>query len=182
MKAIDKALVNKYSINYANTVRDWAIEHIYSDFTLQVKLDWSLKRRCSRGGMYADGPGINMAMAHAYKDYSDEIYRFREYASFDADKSIGGFYAKDPYLKLECIILHEIAHALQFLSYRKNGVRCKPHGPVFKNFYKRLRTEFLNHKLPNQTSLQKEYDDYVNKLNRGVDHVIRDIMARAASK
>lgn len=182
MKSIDKALVNKYTRDYAATVKDWAVANVYSDFTLQVKLDWSDKRRSSRGGMYADGPGINLAMYHAYKDYKGEIYRFMEYPSFDKDPHIGGFYAKDPYLKLECVVLHEIAHALQFLSYRKNSVRCKPHGPVFKNFYKRLRTEFLNHKLPNQAALKTDHDDYVNKLNRGVDYTLKDIMARAASK
>jgi len=181
MKSIDKASVNKYAINYANTVRDWAISNIYSDFTLQVRLDWSDKRRCSRGGMYADGPGINMAMKQAYNNCKGETYRFMEYASFDADKNIGGFYSIDPYHKLEAILLHEIAHALQFFSYGKNGVRCKPHGPVFKNFYKRLRCEFLNHKLPEQATLKKDYDEYVSKLNRGVEHVLKDILNRAAA-
>lgn len=163
---MNKVTVNNYSVNFAYKVRDWAIKNIYKDFTLGIKLDWSPNRRCSRGGIYADGPGINMAMFHAYKDATGEIYRFQEYASFDNDPYIGGFYSLDPYHKLDSIILHEIAHALQFFSYKKNNVRCKPHGPMFKNFYKRLRVEFLNDRLPEQKALKADYDAYVNKLNK----------------
>ena len=34
-----------------------------------MKLDWSPNRRSSRGGMYADGPGINIAMIGCCRDH-----------------------------------------------------------------------------------------------------------------
>ena len=40
-------------------------KEVYVKFKLaSVKLDWSPNRRSSRGGYYADGPGINIAMSH----------------------------------------------------------------------------------------------------------------------
>ena len=178
---MNKIEINKYANDYSRKITSWVVDNIYSDFTLTVKLDWSNKRVASRGGLYATGPGINIAMASAYPNNKGEVYKFYEYKSYDLDKTIGGFYAKDPLLKLEALLLHEISHAVQFFSYKKTGSRCKPHGPVFKNYYRILRTEFLNHKLPEQMILKKEYEEYVNKINRGVEHVINDLLSRAAS-
>lgn len=177
---MNKIAVNKYANDYARKVTAWVIANIYSDFTLTTKFDWSNKRVASRGGIYAQGPGINIAMIGAYPDNKGEVYRFYEYKSYDSNKVIGGFYAKDPILKLESIILHEIAHAIQYFSYKKTATRCKPHGPVFKKYYEMLRQEFLNHKLPEQQPLKQEYEEYINKLNKGVEHVIKDIMFKAA--
>lgn len=178
---MNKIEINAYAMKYTRTVEEWVISNIYDSFTLDVKLDWSNKRVASRGGLYAKGPGINMAMYHSYPNNNGEVYRFYEYKSYDSNKTIGGFYAKDPLLKLEALLLHEIAHAVQFFSYKLTGVRCKPHGPVFKGYYKQLREHFLNHKLPEQSALQLEYNDYISKLNRGVEFVLTDLAKRAAS-
>lgn len=178
---MNKIEVNSYAMKYARNVEQWVVDSIYDTFTLDVKLDWSNKRVASRGGMYAKGPGINMAMHNSYPNNKGQIYRFYEYASYDMNKTIGGFYATDPTLKLEALLLHEISHAIQYFSYRITGTRCKPHGPVFKGYYKQLREHFLNHKLPDQIAMQKEYDEYVSKLNKGVDHVLQDLFKRAAS-
>lgn len=178
---MNKFEINKYANDYARTVESWVIKHLYESFTLDVKLDWSNKRVASRGGLYTAGPGINMAMYKAYPNNNGEVYRFYEYKSYDSNKTIGGFYAKDPLLKLEAILLHEIAHAIQFFSYRVEGVRCKPHGPIFKKYYTQLRQEFLNHKIPEQQALQQEYSEYISKINRGVEFVLADLLRRAAS-
>jgi hypothetical protein len=178
---MNKIEINKYANDYSRKITSWVVDNIYSDFTLTTKFDWSNKRVASRGGLYATGPGINMAMASAYPNNNGEVYRFYEYKSYDSDKVIGGFYSKDPILKLEALLLHEIAHAIQFFSYKKTGTRCKPHGPVFKNYYSILRNEFLNHKISEQIALKKEYDEYINNLNRGVEHVLKDLMYKAAS-
>ena len=106
--------------------------------------------------MYADGPGINIAMHYLVKTQGD-IYYSNEYKSFDKDPEIGGFYSRNKYHKLEMVILHEIAHALQYYSYRLNNYRCKPHGPAFKNFYRRLRNTHLNPFLENQRELSDKY-------------------------
>jgi hypothetical protein len=164
---MEKTEAHKYAYDYAYSVEAWIKQEIYKDFFLaSPKFDWSNSRTCSRGGYYADGPSINIAMRGAYKDYHGEIYKFHEYASFDTDKEIGGFYSRDPVHKLQAIIVHEMAHAVQFFAYRKNNIRCKPHGPMFKNFYRRLRNHFINPNLPNQKVLLDDYEEYVNKITK----------------
>ena len=158
MKAEKRVVITKYANDFIRRVEKHCQEEIYVDFQLaSVKLDWSLKRSCSRGGMYADGPGINIAMAWLHKRQGS-IYYVREYASFNKDEEIGGFYSKNQWHQLEMVILHEIAHALQYYSYKLNKFRCKPHGPTFKNFYRRLRNVFLNPYLPEQKELKEKYD------------------------
>ena len=47
---------------------------VYVKFKLaSVKLDWSPNRRSSRGGYYADGPGINIAMSHLVRENKGEF-------------------------------------------------------------------------------------------------------------
>ena len=158
MKAEKRVEITKYANDFIRRVAKHCKEEIYVDFELaSIKLDWSLKRSCSRGGMYADGPGINIAMAWLHKRQGS-IYYVREYASFNKDEEIGGFYSQNQWHQLEMVILHEIAHALQYYSYKLNKFRCKPHGPTFKNFYRRLRNVFLNPYLPDQKQLKEKYD------------------------
>ena len=158
MKAEKRVEITKYANDFIRRVEKHCKEEIYVDFELaSIKLDWSLKRSCSRGGMYADGPGINIAMAWLHKRQGS-IYYVREYASFNKDEEIGGFYSQNQWHQLEMVILHEIAHALQYYSYKLNKFRCKPHGPTFKNFYRRLRNVFLTPYLPDQKQLKEKYD------------------------
>ena len=158
MKAEKRVEITKYANDFIRRVEKHCKEQIYVNFELaSIKLDWSLKRSCSRGGMYADGPGINIAMAWLHKRQGS-IYYVREYASFNKDEEIGGFYSQNQWHQLEMVILHEIAHPLQYYSYKLNKFRCKPHGPTFKNFYRRLRNVFLNPYLPDQKQLKEKYD------------------------
>lgn len=157
---------NAEAIRFTLLLERFIKETVYPDFTCTVKLDWKFNRRCSRGGIYKDGPGINIAMGSAalvYLTYP-EIYRFYEYPSFDSDRHIGGFYATDYKLKLQAIIAHEVAHAVQFFEYKKLGTRCKPHGPVFKKYYKLLRDNFVNPNLPSQAELTKTYNEYLKTI------------------
>ena len=164
---MEKTEVHKYAYDYSFSVEAWIKQEIYKDFVLATpKFDWSVDRVASRGGYYADGPSINIAMHCAYKDYAGTTYKFHEYPTFDADKEIGGFYSRDPMHKLQATIVHEMAHAVQFFAYRKNNVRCKPHGPMFKNFYRRLRNQFINPNLPDQVALTEDYQGYVDKLTK----------------
>jgi predicted metallopeptidase len=93
------------------------------------------------------------------------VYRFYEYPSYDADKIIGGFYARDNALKVEVVVAHEIAHAIQFFEYKKFSTRCKPHGPKFKQHYKLLRQLFINDRLPEQSALKAEYETVLKPLS-----------------
>jgi len=167
-KLIDQVEINKYANDFIRRVEKSCQDEIYVDFKLaHIKLDWSHKRSCSRGGMYADGPGINIAMASLIHS-GKSIHYSNEYKSLDKDVEIGGFYSQNKWHRLEMVILHEIAHALQYYSYKLNHFRCTPHGPTFKNFYRRLRNTHLNPYLPDQKELGTAYEkkkELINKLD-----------------
>ena len=70
MNSLEKAKWNKYANDYIRKVEAFCQREIYKKFKLSsVKLDWSINRRSSRGGMYADGPGINIAMLGCCRDH-----------------------------------------------------------------------------------------------------------------
>lgn len=172
------ASAHNRAYKFAQELEAWAKDTVHKDFQLtKINLDWNPKRTSSRGGMYPSGPGINIAMALAYPDNREETYRFYEYRSYDADSTIGGFYSKNPNDKLRAVICHEVAHALQYFQYSVTRIKCKPHGPVFKHYYKALRTEFINDTLPDQKLLAEEYKDYTRKLELGVQYVISSLLA-----
>ncbi len=148
--------INVYAINFTNTLQEWVKTTLFPEFTMQVKLDWNSSRRSSRGGWYAKGPGINMAMVHCYP--LSTPYRFYEYPSYDNDPIIGGFYSKNPIDKLKAVLAHETAHAIQFYWYKQSGTRDKPHGEVFKNYYKMLRTNFVNDNICYDDTTKAAYD------------------------
>ena len=141
----------------------------YSNFTLNIKKDYSKTRSCSRGGLYASGPGINIAMVFFTRP-TLSIYRFYEYKSYDNDKIIGGFFSNDQEHRIAAITLHEVAHAAQFYGVANGLVnRDTPHGLSFKKPYKLLRKQFLNHKIPiNQYKLKLEYEKIINRINNGL--------------
>ena len=107
-----------------------------------------------------------------------------EYKSFDSDPIIGGFYTRDKHDRLRMVIVHEIAHALQYYSYKLNNFRCKPHGPAWKNLYKRLRQEFINSRLEDQVELKREYEEMIKKIEskNTFEKRITQTLQRAASK
>jgi hypothetical protein len=165
----DKTKLNKLVHTWASEaeaqVNSWPE---YSGFNLStIKLDWSTRRTCSRGGWY-DGPGINMAMAMLFRERG-KPYRLYEYKSYDLDKVIGGFYAEDQMLAAQVIVIHEVAHAAQFYADRSLGLLIdRPHGESFKKPYRRLRTELFNFKIPvNQSQLAKRYNDTISEITKG---------------
>ena len=185
MTGLEQARWNFFAKMYIKDVEAFAIKEIFPKFKLAtVNLDWSPKRRSSRGGMYADGPGINMAMNHLCKERDGSVYRVYEYKSFDSDPLIGGFYTRDKHDRLRMVIVHEIAHALQYYSYKLNKFRCKPHGPAWKNLYKRLREEFINSRLEDQTELKRDYEEMIKKTEskNTFEKRITQTLQRAASK
>ena len=171
-----KIRANQHGLSTSILMQNWVKQNLFSDFSLTAKFDWDSARRCSSGGIYKDGPGVNISMYWAVPSVEGETYRFREYASFDSDKIIGGFYSQRPYDKLEVIIAHEVAHAVQFFAYKKLDIRCKPHGPVFKKYYAMLREVFVNNKLPKQAPLAKDYENYVQKLQANNINSLRKLL------
>lgn len=141
----------------------------YKAFTLaKLVLDWKVSRKSSRGGWYAAGPGINIAMSGACT-FRTSPYRIYEYKSFDLDPVIGGFFARDPELAIQHVVCHEMAHAAQFYADRVLGDKIdRPHGDSFKRPYKALRQQYLNTKIPqNQQQLKQEYDVVVTNILAG---------------
>lgn len=162
---LDHNLYNKKIVQTAKQVEQFVKSEIYSDFTLNVTTDWAKNRRTHRGGIYKQGPGINIAMHLLYRPANTNFYRFYEYRSYDSNKHIGGFYSNNAEHREKAIICHEIAHAVQFFSYKKENIRCKPHGPVFKKYYKILREEFVNGLLPPQQEAKAQYIDFIKDIN-----------------
>lgn len=140
-----------------------------ADFVLhKCVLDWSPRRRSSRGGWYASGPGINIAMFNTCRQRT-EPYRMYEYASFDSDPVIGGFYSADPNLALGMVICHEMAHAVQFYRVVHLGKpRGKPHGPDFKLPYSLLRKALINPHIHSEALYKEQYEKIINEINKPV--------------
>lgn len=155
---------NEMADDYINDIEKWLHTHCRissakSFALIEAKLDWSTRRRCSRGGWRNGGPIISIAMSVAIPD---EEYtaprRVYEYASFDNDPVIGGFFTNNIEHKLLHHLTHEIAHAAQYNHKHHHKMsRIKPHGKEFKMFYQELRQVFLNPFLPNQEETEAEY-------------------------
>jgi hypothetical protein len=152
---------------YEQHARRWALEceHVirswqrFETFTLSLLvLDWSTRRRSSRGGLYKEGPGINIAMSIACMPRTTP-YRVYEYKSFDADPVIGGFYGVDPHLPVAWHVCHEMAHAAQYYGHYSLGIESdRAHGKQFKSLYSKLRVATINKLIPlNQLQMKEEY-------------------------
>jgi len=168
---------NNFVIMSAKDMEQWLRESFVSDdcqhletFKLKkIETDWSKRRTCSRGGWYhgVNGPGINIAMNRVCKSTYGQSTRWYEYASFDRNKDIGGFYYYDPEDSLIATVAHEVAHAAQYHRYYSNPSvesRDKPHGRLFKYYYKALRRKFVNPYLPDQAVLEIEYKKEIKKI------------------
>lgn len=139
------------------------------DFELAfVKLDWSKRRSCSRGGWYPrqGGAGVSIGMEICTKNNTkDDVFRVYEYKSFDADPVIGGFYTRNVEDKIALHCLHEVAHAAQYWgSYLKDIEPGSAHGDRWKSIYAHLRKNILNPRLPDQKELRQEYEDYIDEI------------------
>ena len=160
---------NELADDYINDIEKWLHTHCKissaKKFALiEAKLDWSKRRRCSRGGWRNGGPIVSIAMSVAIPDENyNAPRRVYEYASFDSDKVIGGFFTNNLEHKLLHHITHEMAHAAQYNhKYFHKMSRLKPHGKEFKMFYSELRQVFLNPFLPNQELMETKYKKHKN--------------------
>lgn len=154
-KETAETLVDRWAYDCSKFIRT----HDDSFVLASVKKDWSTRRKCHRGGWYAKGAGINMAMYLLFNCYrlAEPVMRFMEYPSFNNHSVIGGFYYTDVNLKAQTMVCHEMAHAWQFHDAKKNNTRFAPHGVEFKQHYATLRKKFINHKVENQEKLLAIY-------------------------
>ena len=89
---------------------------------------------------------------------------FQEYSSYDNKSDIGGFKTSDWKIWIEAVIAHELSHVVQFmlakvshlhplyeykhkLSFQGLGYYEDGHGPFFQAIYRRLRCQFINHRI-----------------------------------
>jgi len=165
-KQLYEQLAGSWASQCEDVIRTWTG---YQNFLLSKReLDWSTRRRSSRGGVYKEGPGISIAMSLACMPRTNP-YRMYEYKSFDADPLIGGFYATEENLSLGLHVCHEMAHAAQFYSHFNLGILSdRPHGNLFKDSYRKLRVAVLNRHIPvNQKQLKEQYEEMLLSFVRG---------------
>ena len=120
------------------------------DFTCTLKCDWSEDRRFSRGGKYAKGPGVNLAM-HPLVTNHMEKGRFREYKSIAADPYIGSIKSDKPIYILSTLMCHEIAHAITHYLGQNDT-----HGPKWQFWYRVMRERFVNHEVTPLVTITEE--------------------------
>lgn len=166
----DKQLWNEKAKSWARKCEDEIVSWPgYESFVLsKLDLDWSPRRRSSRGGWYKEGAGISIAMSQACMPRTSP-YRMYEYKSFDSDPVIGGFFSKNENLSLGLHVCHEMAHAAQFFAHFTLGIESdRPHGNAFKQAYRKIRIAVLNRYIPiNQQQLKEEYSNMLLSFVRG---------------
>ena len=166
MRQVEKLHFNKFAFDFTNDIEKEIRKFTdFESFALSdAKFDWSERRTRSRGGRYAWGYGISIAMHRATKYDPKGVHKVYEYRSYASDPIIGSIYIRNPLDGLRMIILHELAHTMQYYHYYKFGYRCKPHGKMFKKWYKMLRVNFLNDTLPNQQICKAKYEKDIERL------------------
>lgn len=162
---------NCYAKHQLTQLEEWLQESsAYSSmrkFQLtHIRLDWSTHRRFSRGGWYNrhGGAGVSMAMWHVCGRKAPNAkvpQKVYEYASYQDDSEIGNFYTDNTHDRLMMELCHEVAHAAQYTHKRvHNMIGIKPHGDVFKMFYREIRNQWLNTYLPDQNEMGRLYRDH----------------------
>ena len=161
MKSQEKMHYTSFAYQFSSEIAEYAktLDGM-SEFSLAKRtFDWSARRTRSRGGMYRDGPGISIAMARTCASRYDQLFVVKEYPAYESHPTIGSIYTYSILDSLRLTIAHEMAHALQYFSYRYHyRPKSAPHGPVFKEFYTLLREKFVNIHLDDQEQLKREYE------------------------
>ena len=143
-----------------DSMRDFRLAHI--------RLDWSTRRRYSRGGWYNQhkGAGVSIAMwpICGRKSPNEKIpQKVFEYTSFQNDLEIGNFYTDNTHDRLMMVLCHEVGHAAQYFHKRYHKMsKIKPHGKEFKMFYREIRNHWLNPRLPDQKEMGEKYREHRN--------------------
>lgn len=142
-------------------IRSFGDKGCSSFYLGKLNISFSDYRTTSYGGLYKiDGiwvPGIDISLRSCINT-SSLIFRFYEYPSYDHNPIIGGFFTDNPKQKALAIICHEMSHAVQrWVEYYNKTSKSKPHGILFKYFYKNLRQKYVNPYLQNQIIMSDKY-------------------------
>jgi hypothetical protein len=166
----------KEKVNYYTTVcriilKDIEPDYYYAPFVLKV--DFNPKRISHRGGMYAKGPGINMAMnvftysKECFKLGGDHpYYFFQEMPSYADDPIIGSAHIDCVEQHINLSVAHEVAHSVQcYVKQRDKVEYVEPHGKEFKKYYQILRLE-VNKTLPDQQFAEIKYKELLSSIKK----------------
>lgn len=153
-------LVSRYIVDSLDTLND---EFKY--LKVSARIDFSPKRVTHRGGLYAKGPGINLAgnlitnLYNNQKRVGSLLSKFNEYPSYSKDPIIGSVIITDWTQYVKLVVAHEVAHACQqYLRFRDKLENEAPHGTLFKSIYRTIRLS-INSTLPDQIVYSKMYND-----------------------
>ena len=166
MKSEILECIQHYNNSCTKILKDFAPE--YYVVQKNVKVDWATSRTTHRGGLYAKGPGMNLA-GDSFLTFSNfckkhGIVYFKEYKSYETDPVIGSAFIDKWETYVGLVVGHEASHAAQrYLEQVRKLPRSAPHGPAFKKIYTMIRME-LNKELPDQRIEQKKYQNLLKSI------------------
>ena len=126
--------------------KEYELDLCKSDVNRAVEVTRFVNKKWCNGATYGGRNVIQINLS--YWQHSDEPHYEREYASFDADKVIGGRQVKNLEESIWMTVAHEVAHHVQRSHCpgikRFRGKHQKSHGDCFKQIYRYLRRDFIN--------------------------------------
>jgi hypothetical protein len=122
-------------------------------FFPNVRVDFSPKRRASRGGIRRDEAFVTMAVAKVTEALrNNKLYTHHEYAHYKNDRTIGEFTGPwDKCVYADCA--HEITHAIVWAfgdsprirqAFKISAAYETSHGDYFQALYRAFREQFVN--------------------------------------
>jgi len=140
-------------------------------FFPNVRVDFSPKRRASRGGIRRDEAFVTMAVAKVTEALrNNKPYTHHEYAHYKNDPTIGEFTGPwDKCIYADCA--HEITHAIVWAfddsprvrnAFKITAAFETSHGEYFQQLYRALREQFVNNVDFNQSTIVLEEEVKVN--------------------
>jgi hypothetical protein len=164
-----KECVEHFSSLSIGLLKEYTPE-FYAEPRKIIKIDYAKNRTVHRGGLYSQGPGINLAGRGIEQYISSHklvgLVYFQEYASFSKDPIIGSAYMYKWETYVGLIVAHEIAHAAQrYTEFVRLLDRTEPHGHHFKSIYKVLRSH-INKELPDQVVAKQKYTKVLQEAKR----------------
>ena len=125
------------------------------------------------------------------------IVGFTEYSRYEKDSEIGAFTTNDWKLYVDATLAHELSHVVQFIfshplpghplrvpgtskQFHELGEYEAGHGTFFQAIYRRLRQQFINHRIQDFTLPTKSYvvDDFEDRLKAMPLSPLRGIKTR----
>ena len=135
-----------------------------------VKISWNQNRRhcrggCARKGLHNDGAISMVLNRHVPADGTERMVEFEEYRHIAKDPCIGDTILTGWRDKLRTVVLHEVAHAVQYMLYfRRPGWSAptqakqalnwrRAHGEGWQAVYRILRHHLINPRAIKETSV-----------------------------